>query len=72
MFKQEIPLMYPLDDDVLAVKEAFWDPFEYLLARYKDSLMKLSSVEASAKSPTMRLAMAAFRTSITQQKKFCV
>ena len=41
MFKQEIPLMYPLDDDVLAVKEAFWDPFEYLLARSKDSLMKL-------------------------------
>jgi len=30
-----------LDEDVLAVKEAFWDPFEYLLARYKDSLIKL-------------------------------
>jgi len=29
MFKQEIPLMYPRDEDVLAVKEAFWDPFEY-------------------------------------------
>ena len=41
MFKQEIPLMYPLDEYVLAVKEAFWDPFEYLLARSKDSLMKL-------------------------------
>ena len=41
MFKQEMPLMYPLDDDVLAVKEAFWDPFEYLLARSKDCLMKL-------------------------------
>ena len=30
MFKQEIPLMYPDDADVQAVKEAMWDPFEYL------------------------------------------
>ncbi len=41
MFKQEIPLMYPRDEDVLAVKEAFWDPFEYLLARSEDGLIKL-------------------------------
>ena len=41
MFKQEIPLMYPRDEDVLAVREAFWDPFEYLLARSEDGLMKL-------------------------------
>lgn len=40
MFKQELPLMYPGDDDVLAVREAFWDPFEYLLARSKDNLIK--------------------------------
>ena len=31
MFKQEIPLMYPDDADVQAVKEAMWDPFEYLM-----------------------------------------
>ena len=30
MFKQELPLMYPDDADVQAVKEAMWDPFEYL------------------------------------------
>ena len=32
MFKQELPLMYPDDADVQAVKEAMWDPFEYLAA----------------------------------------
>jgi len=40
MFKQEIPLMYPQDDDVKAVQEAMWDPFEYLIARKKDGLLK--------------------------------
>jgi glycerol-3-phosphate dehydrogenase subunit C len=40
MFKQEIPLMYPQDADVQAVKEAMWDPFEYLSARKKDGLLK--------------------------------
>jgi Fe-S oxidoreductase len=39
MFKQEIPLMYPDDPDVQAVKEAFWDPFDYFIARIKDGLM---------------------------------
>jgi Fe-S oxidoreductase len=39
MFKQEIPLMYPQDSDVQAVKEAMWDPFEYLSARKKDGLL---------------------------------
>lgn len=40
MFKQEIPLMYPQDNDVKAVQEAMWDPFEYLIARKKDGLLK--------------------------------
>jgi K+-sensing histidine kinase KdpD len=35
MFKQELPLMFPDEADVLAVKEAMWDPFEYLVARSK-------------------------------------
>ncbi len=40
MFKQEIPLMYPDDADVQDVKEAMWDPFEYLMARKRDGLLK--------------------------------
>jgi Fe-S oxidoreductase len=40
MFKQELPLMYPQDAQVQAVKEAMWDPFEYLMARKRDGLLK--------------------------------
>jgi len=40
MYKQELPLMFPGDADVQAVKEAMWDPFEYLVARNKDGLLK--------------------------------
>ena len=40
MFKQELPLMFPSDTAVQAVKEAMWDPFEYLVARHKDGLLK--------------------------------
>ncbi|MDA8128959.1 MAG: heterodisulfide reductase-related iron-sulfur binding cluster [Betaproteobacteria bacterium] len=40
MYKQELPLMFPHDADVLAVKEAMWDPFEYLMARNADGLLK--------------------------------
>ena len=40
MFKQEIPLMYPDDADVQAVKAAMWDPFEYLMQRKRDGLLK--------------------------------
>jgi Fe-S oxidoreductase len=35
MFKQELPLMYPADADVQAVKDAVYDPFEYLMLRHK-------------------------------------
>ncbi len=41
MFKQEIPLMFPGDADVQLVKEAMWDPFEYLMARKRDGLLKV-------------------------------
>lgn len=41
MFKQEIPLMFPADADVQLVKEAMWDPFEYLMARKRDGLLKV-------------------------------
>jgi Fe-S oxidoreductase len=40
MYKQELPLMFPEDADVQLVKEAMWDPFEYLVARNKDGLLK--------------------------------
>ena len=36
MFKQELPLMYPDDEDVIKVKNAFFDPFEYLFLRHKE------------------------------------
>jgi len=39
MFKQELPLMFPDDDDVQAVSKAFFDPFEYLHLRYKEGVM---------------------------------
>jgi len=34
MFKQELPLMYPEDAQVQAVKRAIFDPFEYLMHRH--------------------------------------
>ena len=40
MFKQEIPLMYPDEADVQLVKEHMWDPFEYLMQRKRDGLLK--------------------------------
>tara|TARA_R110000772_G_scaffold141114_4_gene250379 strand:+ start:3703 stop:5025 length:1323 start_codon:yes stop_codon:yes gene_type:complete len=35
MYKQELPLLFPEDPDVQKVKEAFYDPFEYLWLRHK-------------------------------------
>lgn len=40
MFKQELPLMFPDNDDVQRVGKAIFDPFEYLVARHKDGLLK--------------------------------
>ena len=37
MFKQELPLMFPDDADVLKVRDAMFDPFEYLMLRHKDN-----------------------------------
>jgi glycerol-3-phosphate dehydrogenase subunit C len=39
MFKQELPLMFPDDADVQAVKAAMFDPFEYLVLRHRDGLL---------------------------------
>jgi Fe-S oxidoreductase len=40
MFKQELPLMFPGDADVKAVQDAMFDPFEYLVLRNRDGLLK--------------------------------
>jgi glycerol-3-phosphate dehydrogenase subunit C len=40
MFKQELPLMYPDDAQVLAIKRAIFDPFEYLMHRQTAGLLK--------------------------------
>ena len=45
MYRQEIPFMFPEDDDVMKVKAAFFDPFEFLLSRYKDDLACVDFVE---------------------------
>jgi len=40
MFKQELPLMFPGDEDVKAVQKAMFDPFEYLVLRQREGLLK--------------------------------
>ena len=40
MFKQELPLMFPDDEDVVKVRDAMYDPFEYLMLRHKDGELK--------------------------------
>jgi len=40
MFKQELPLMFPDDADVAKVRDAMFDPFEYLMLRHKDGELK--------------------------------
>ncbi len=49
MFKQELPLMFPNDADVQAVKTAMFDPFEYLVARQKDGLLKTDFTQSLGK-----------------------
>ena len=45
MFKQELPLMFPEDSDVKAVQDAMFDPFEYLVLRNRDGLLKMDFKE---------------------------
>lgn len=40
MFKQELPLLFPDDSAVQTVAAAMFDPFEYLLLRHQDKLLK--------------------------------
>ena len=46
MFKQEIPLMFPDEDEVREVKAHIFDPFEYLMHRHKAGLLKLEFPQA--------------------------
>jgi glycerol-3-phosphate dehydrogenase subunit C len=39
MYKQELPLMFPEDADVARVRDAIFDPFEYLMLRHKHGLL---------------------------------
>ena len=40
MFKDVLPLIFPEDPDVKAVADAMFDPFEYLVLRDKDGLLR--------------------------------
>jgi len=39
MYKQELPLMFPDDVSIGRIRSAFFDPFEYLMLRYKAGLI---------------------------------
>ncbi|MGV6818059.1 MAG: heterodisulfide reductase-related iron-sulfur binding cluster [Thiotrichales bacterium] len=49
MFKQELPLMFPDDPDVAKVRDHIFDPFEYLMLREKEGLMKTDFQQALGK-----------------------
>ena len=49
MFKQELPLMFPDDADVAKVKNAIFDPFEYLMLRHKHEKLKTDFKESLGK-----------------------
>ncbi len=40
MFRQELPLMFPDDEDVGKVANAIYDPFEYLILRHRHGKLK--------------------------------
>jgi Fe-S oxidoreductase len=42
MFKQELPLLFPDDERVQRVAQAFYDPFEYLMLRHRAGKLKTS------------------------------
>lgn len=41
MFKQELPLMFPEDEDVALVQAHIYDPFEYLMLRHREDKLNL-------------------------------
>ena len=49
MYKQELTLMYPDDPDVQKVRDAIYDPFEYLMLRHKDGQLKTEFTKSLGK-----------------------
>ncbi len=49
MFKQELPSMFPGDADVLKVRDAMYDPFEYLMQRHKDGNFRTDFAQSLGK-----------------------
>ncbi|MCK5479801.1 MAG: Fe-S oxidoreductase [Gammaproteobacteria bacterium] len=49
MFKQELPLMFPDDADVAKVRDAIFDPFEYLMLRHKHEKLRTDFTESLGK-----------------------
>lgn len=49
MYRQELPLLFPDDDDVARVCAAFFDPFEYLVLRRRDGLANVDFKEPLGK-----------------------
>ncbi len=49
MFKQELPMMYPDDPDVAKVRDAMYDPFEYLMLRHKDGVLNTEFTQSLGK-----------------------
>jgi Fe-S oxidoreductase len=49
MFKQELPLLFPEDERVKAVAEAFFDPFEYLMLRHREGRLRTNFVASLGK-----------------------
>lgn len=49
MFKQELPLMFPDDAEVAKVRDAMYDPFEYLMLRHKDGELKTEFTKSLGK-----------------------
>ncbi|MEO5573422.1 MAG: heterodisulfide reductase-related iron-sulfur binding cluster [Gammaproteobacteria bacterium] len=41
MFKQELPMIFPEDPEVIKVRDAIFDPFEYLQLRHRSGKLKL-------------------------------
>ena len=49
MYKQELPLMFPDDANVLKVRDAMYDPFEYLMLRHKDGKLNTEFAQSLGK-----------------------
>ncbi len=49
MYKQELPLMFPNDSEVLKVRDAIFDPFEYLALRHKDGKLNTDFAKSLGK-----------------------